>query len=227
MLINQTYKNYAAQIADIFCEGSIPLCVTSVKQRIIKYFTDETFENSFLPNLDTGRFYYLKLTHLPSSEGFIKWNLSGKDIVNGKPYSVTIDGIPGDKRNDTNWVMNHMNSWWASQNLNLRMFFLGTVPGFYIIQINGQTPYGIVYVPGTVGGGSGGSGGSGSGDCPSGQVWFGGKCVPSGGRIKVPGGIPLPESEPIAAGFDVGTILSNPMVLIGGAALLFFYFMND
>ena len=99
MVINPTYKSYATQIAEIYCEDQInpTLCTASVKQRIVNAFTDETFESSFLPYLDKNRFFSLEVVRVQKENRFNeKIVFRGFDIVTGKSTGdFHINAFPG------------------------------------------------------------------------------------------------------------------------------------
>lgn len=203
MITKAKNKQLAATIATFFCEGesSPGLCLVAASKRIVNALTDEIFEESFITHLDSARFYALTIAHAPSSEGFIKYIIGGFDILAGKNKTMMIDGIPGDKRNDVAWVFNiRLNHYYHFNKIPQRAVYLGKVNGKYLLQITMPKNYGIVIV--------------------NGEIIRKSSPIP-------PGDPPIEPVQPAEAGFDVAGILSNPMVLIGGATLLFFYFMND
>ena len=66
------------------------------------------------------------------------------------------------------------------------------------------------------------------GGCPPGTYLFAGECIdPGTGQPVVDPETQQPIMPPQGSGFDLSGILDNPLILIGGAALLFFFFMKD
>ena len=217
---------YARQIAELFCESGGALCIASVKNRIVNGFNDAIFENKFLPGLDTAIYRAVTGTFKISSPGYVKFVATTTDIVNGKKKDMLIDGIPGNKVGNWTWIIGHLNDYYRQVAPNLHASHLGIVNNKLIWAIDGvSSPYGIVFVPGSVGSGTG------SGTCPEGQVWFGGKCVSSnGGGIIVDPGDPAIGMDPVIqqeVESDFTGIFSNPLVLIAGVGLVFFYLMNE
>jgi len=166
MITKAINKNYAGQIAGLFCEGAglTGLCKANVKLRIIQNFTDQIFEDDFLTGLDTAIYRSITGTFKFSSPGYVKFVANGKDIVTGKTKQMVIDGIPGTKINNWVWIVQHLNDYYQSVGAgHLKAYHLGVVNNKLIWKIDGvDSPYGIIFIPETVGGngGTGGNGGS-------------------------------------------------------------------
>jgi len=234
MITKAVNKFYAGQIAGIFCEDAIlkNICKTNVKNRIINNFTDEIFEEDFLTGLDTSIFRAITGVFRYSSPGYMKFVMNSTDIVNGKNKVSTLDGIPYNKAGDWVWIVGHLNKYYESVAPNLKAYHLGIVNNKLIWQIDGVSdPYGIIFIPGTVGNGGGGNGGGGNGgggtggggQCPEGFSWFAGQCFKVGGGIKVK---PPEIIEPVIlpgevdpGGVDFQKLLI-PVVIVAGAYLL-------
>jgi len=227
MITKAVNKFYAGQIAGIFCADAEfkTLCNANVKSRIITNFTDEIFEQDFLPGLDTSIFRAITGVFRFSSPGYMKFVMNATDIVNGKVKVSTLDGIPNSKIGDWSWIVSHLNKYYESVAPNLKAYHLGIVNDKLIWQISGVS-YGIIFVPGTVGNGGGGNGGggtSGGGQCPEGFSWFAGQCFKVGGGIQVK---PPEFIEPVIlpgevdpGGVDFQKLLI-PVVIVAGAYFL-------
>jgi len=146
MLTNLQNIGYANQIAKLFCEDvetGKALCIVSVRQRIKNNFTDELFENYFLPLLNNNNFYVIKVVRI-ESQGyqFIKLVLEGKDIVTGKATGhVGVDGVK---------LTDYIGKKWDKILPKFNMVFLGLLPGNKIIARKQGAGYGIFFVPDTI-----------------------------------------------------------------------------
>ncbi len=219
MLNKAINKTYAEQIAGIFCEAAVlrQICIANVKNRIINDFTDEIFEQDFLPNLDTSIFRAMIGTFELSSPGYMRLIMNSTDIVNGSNKTGMLDGIPSDKMNDWDWIFAHLNAYYQSVAPHLHAYYLGVVNDKIIWQLDGVSePYGIIFVPGTVGGGGNGGGGNGGGS-GGGGGWKGGKGIKRKPPAVPPGGEPVEIIDP--GGIDF-TKLLIPALLAAGAYFL-------
>lgn len=203
MLTNIQNIGYANQIAKLFCEDvttAKALCIISVRQRIKNNFTDELFENYFLPLLTNNNFYVMKVVR---TEGqgfqFIKLVLEGKDIVTGKSTGhIGVDGIK---------LTDYISKKWDRILPKFNMVFLGVLPGGKIITRKQGAGYGIFFVPDVI--------------TPPGN---GNGVTTNGGGIKIkPKPLPtLPPADvvPMIAGLDVARYIV-PAVIIGLAVVAY------
>lgn len=209
MILNPVYKNYAKQIGELFCDEGDVLCVENVKSRIIVNLTNGIFQNYFLPQLDKSRFYAYTsrdMHHLWHT-GY-EFTAKGFDIVTNRAVTHEFHRVPPNILNNAEALYNsvpHYN-------------YLGKVNGNIIVERLRGTPYGFFFIPSSIPGGGGGYQGGGGGGGNGGTIT---KKPPV---INFP---PLPVKEPVEAGFDLAGIIDNPIILIGGAALLFFYVMKN
>jgi len=207
MVTNQTYKNYSSQIAALFCDGqeNVPLCKASIIQRLNTYLDDYTYPY-FLAKLPSGRQYITNLEAF-QNKGF---RIVITDLITGVretawweiPYNYPYLGkLPGK-------LLQHQ-----FNIISANKTFTEADKSDYRITFNPiKTSYGITFVPPNVGGGGtpGGGGGTPGGGTPGG----GGQIIPTPAQQQ--------PSMPGETGFDIKTLLENPLVLIGGAVLLFF-----
>lgn len=210
MITNNILKGQVAKIALLSCEGP-GSCFTQTKERLISNLTNELFQKYFLKNLNTKRFGIFEISSDPQRQNFCFPGIYGvtgfklvvriTDLLTGIAKEFLTECIPISKLNDDLYIIPNVRGTGSVK-------YLGRVNGKVIVQISGLPPYGINYVPPVK---------------PPHGVYGGG-----GGTEPLPPGLVVPGQPGIVvSGFDVESILSNPMVLIGGAALLFFYFMND
>jgi hypothetical protein len=199
MITNPQYKIIALRIAKIFC-GTDPICETSVKERLINKFNDDSFAY-FLTNIQIGRFYEMNFTDFSVitqiSKAKLRWKAHFMDIVTG----------------------NIEEYWWETEWYKVKMIDVQNLiakKGYQIISNNelisegnflekrivynyNKQSYGITYVPPTGGGGSGGGGGV--------------TITPPYTPPSLPPAI-IPDA-PAQSGFDIKSMLENPIVLIG------------
>lgn len=202
MIVKAVNKNYCNQIAGLFCsdQSNPELCKQSLYQRLITDLNDYVFENSFLPNLEYGRFYKMRYWNFREYGNSTRWNVEVIDIITNQreeaewsyPARMPIYGkLAGVASNHKFDIVSQNNSY---NNLN--------VGDVRIVHNRFKPSYGIVFVPTGVGGSGGTGPGTGSGS--------------GGGQIQLepeptPGGM-SPTGE---TAFDFGELLSNPLVLIG------------
>jgi len=214
MVTNNTYKNYSRQIAKLFCsdqENKI-LCEASITERLNTFLDDYTYPY-FLAKLNSGRQYITNLEQF-QNKGF---------------RIVLVDLITGER----------VTAWW---NIEYNLPYYSKLPGkllshqFNIISANKtfdqsnasdiritwnptKTNYGITFVPVSVPGYTPPGGGGGGYTPPGGG---------GGGGIQI---TPNPPNQnpslPNETNFDLKEFLNNPMVLIGGGLLLFYFLMKD
>jgi hypothetical protein len=215
MITNSTYLTYAAQIAELFCENeqNKSICQAIVAQRIINSFSNATFENSFLPNLQNGRFYLLRITNI--TEGMkTKIYFDFQDVITGDYGSDTVESIiPKDL------IYSYIPSLLRTKGFNpISENNVYTSGDFMDVRtawnVNAPT-YGIVFVPGNItppgGGGSGGGGGEPGSGGGGGVITY-----------NTPAQQQQMNLQPAGNGFDLSGLLNNPIVLIAGAALIYF-----
>ena len=200
MILNSIYKNYARQIAELFCDEGDNLCVESVKARIIVNLNNRLFENYFLPQLDKSRFYAFtgRVMHHLWHTGY-EFTAQGFDIVTNRLVTHEFHRVPPEILNKPAQLFNSVSHY----------NYLGQVNGNHIVERMRGEPYGLFFVPGSPGGGFQGGGGTITVDPP----------------VVTPPGVP--SQEPVIKGAGMEKILSDPLVLVGAAALLFIYLMND
>lgn len=213
MILNQTYKDYCNQIAQLFCKEATNeiLCRASVSERLINKLDDYSFANSFLPKLSTGRHYILKVTRLYSAP-------------TGEPKSIMeytiMDVVTGETKNGWNAcagrmpVYSKVPSMLAQKNLVVvsqnKIFGKADLSEERVAYCQVCPTYGIVYVPGSVGG-SGTTGGTTGGG------------TPGGGEIQLtPEPVQTPTTVPSEAGSGINEIISNPVFLIGGILIAYY-----
>lgn len=208
MVINQTYKNYSSQIAELFCKDqqNKSLCKASLTERLNTFLDDYTYPY-FLSKLNSGRTYITNL-----------------EAFQNKGFRIVVtDLITGDRAT----------AWW---NIDFNYPYLSKLPGillqhnFNIISANKtfselnksdvritynplKPSYGITFVPGSVGQGNGTPGGG----VPGG--------TPGGGNISITPNQPA-ANPAVQSGFDFSSLLSNPAVLIGGGIVLYLLFKD-
>lgn len=218
MITHFPYKKNVNEIAALFCVNATnpDVCKAGIVERMLNAFTNNTFKH-FLANMNVGRYYQNKFN-------FSTWKIIPNTDGKKKTIEIRIvDVVTGNSRNelweywnndpnlntaDLNWMLN--NRGWqlidpefppSPQPPNVietpKLCYSWNEPG-----------YGISYVPGSVGqtGGSGGTNGGSGGQT-------GGQNGGSGGQIvTTPAQTP---SSPVASGFDIKSLVENPMVLIG------------
>lgn len=200
MVTNSTYKSYSTQIAKLFCKESENkiLCEAGIIERLNTYLDNNVYP-VFLSKLNSGRVY------VTNAENF-------------KDYGfriVVTDIITGDRET----------AWWE---MPYRMPYLSKVPGkllqhnFNIISSNKtfddankndiritwnplKPSYGITFVPQQV-----------PGYTPPSITPGGG-----GGQIQITPTPATPVQTPDPGGIDFGSLLSNPLVLVGAGIVLF------
>ena len=210
MITNPQYKLMAGQIAKLFCTTDI-ICTAAMRQRIITNFNNGSFE-TFLTNIQYGRFYILKYSN---------WRVHNNHCRNMAITANLTDAITGEAITEE-WYYDNENcgdKQWYFQDLNHLLTRYGntlidapianvTTPEIVkprLIYNENKPGYGITYSPPSAGGGGGGGGGGGITPKP-----------------KQPQ--PPPQTLPTIpepGGFDFGGLLKNPIVLIGGAVVLF------
>ncbi len=143
MLTKNQNLIYAGQIAGLFCEGAqnIGICLVNILQRIKTGFTDEIFENYFLPLLNTNRFYAFTLVRYEPQGYFKKVVIEGNDMVTGS-YTGHLgrDGVPNILIERNNW--NEIMSFFGYK-------YVGKINDKIIVRKTGLN-YGIVFIPDTV-----------------------------------------------------------------------------
>ena len=206
MVTNPTYKNYSIQIAKHFCKDDQNklICEASISNRLNTFLDDYTYP-IFLSKLVSGRQY-----------------ITGLEAFKDYGFRIVItDLITGVRET----------AWWE---IPFKYPYLGKLPGkllqhqYNIISANKtfsdenkedlrithnpiKQSYGVTFIPAQ----------------PPGYVPPGG-----GGSYVPPGGggniipTPLPPSNvpnvPAASGFDIKSLLENPMVLIGIGVAAYF-----
>ena len=206
MVTNSTYKSYSNQIAELFCKESNnkTLCKAGIIERLNTYLDNNVYP-IFLSKLNTGR------TYITNAEAFKDYGfrIVITDIITGErqtawweiPYRMPyLSKIP-------NKLLNHQyniisdNKTFTSENKS-----------DYRITWNPLKPtYGINYVPNQV-----------PGYTPPNVVPGGG----GGGQIQITPTPSQPVNTPDPGGIDFGSLLSNPILLVG-AGLVLFLLMKD
>lgn len=156
MLIERQNIRFAGDIAGLFCQDNANrrICWRSIVQRLINNFTDETFNSFFLPNLSASRFYAYNFSFVASGFGLVKLLLNGNDIVTGSVKTGEIPGISVSKKNDFVWIAGYITTLFRRSKPNASVSFIGIENGKLILMVTGfETPYGIVFIPPTVGNG--------------------------------------------------------------------------
>jgi len=207
MLTNPTYLDYAGQIAALFCDSKLnkTLCISAVKQRIINAFTNETFAQSVLPNLDRNKFHSFELVKVEDYGTTYKVTIRGFDILTGKNTGDI--GIQGVSMHWTDRDVNKMN--WQEILKLVPWRFIGIQDGRIIARMVTDN-YGIIFVLETIEPVNGGGNGNGASNCPPGFIFFGGRCVKTTGSVvpKPPPIVPKP-GEP-----EKGIIFNLEMLVI-------------
>jgi hypothetical protein len=208
MILNVQYKTYARQIANVFCKTDV-LCSESVYQRILNYFTNATFEH-FLQNISTGRYYILKYSNWHTG------NTCRDMLIDVRLTDVVTGTVQTGYWNYTNQNCDDKKFYYPDLNSLINKFHYTLLDAPIMNKNNSEitkerlvwnrnaNSYGITFVPPTGGGG-------------------GGQITPT----------PNQPIEPILntpvskeAGFNLESITSNPYLLGGALAVLFFYFMK-
>jgi hypothetical protein len=201
MITNNQYKIISGQIAKLFC-GTDPICAISVKERIITNFNNETF-TIFLTNIQYGRFYILKYSHWTAKSNCrnMKINVTLTDAVTGE---ITRGYWEYDNRNCGNeqYYYPDLNTLISRRGYQLidppiKDNSTPEITKPRLIYNAKSESYGITYVPPTGGGGGGG----------------GVTITPPYTPPSLPPAI-TPDA-PAQGGFDIKSMLENPIVLIG------------
>ncbi len=203
MLLLNKNKISAFQIAKSFCKdkgGSLE-CTRELIKRL-NFFNDNNFTKSFLPAIGSSRFFVFVMSVTPINRYEGDVYLDGYEIVTKKNKSIQVR---------VRYDQIKFNS--VLKVLNLKVgapyyFTIGKFGDYFIVRLDGT-----------------------GNDYPQSVKSF----VPVIPERIIPDPPESPESPsdpgsqqgPVTAGFDLEGIFSNPVVLIGGAALLFFYLMKD
>lgn len=167
MLTNPVYKNYCRQIAALFCQSEVnpEVCKASVAQRMINELTDYAFENSFLPNLGSGRHYILEITKMfnaPSGESKTVMEYKVTDVITGLTAATWEDTagrmpvyskIPGMLGEDGFTVVSANKLFSQLDYKDKRIVYKANVPGYgilFVAQTGGTEPGGGVTPGGTI-----------------------------------------------------------------------------
>ena len=204
MIKSQVLRGKVEKIAILFCETDID-CINRTKERVINNLTDELFQFGVLPYINKSRFAIIKM----------KTGLGRK-----KPCPAVIPGSRGYKHKFkitdlfTGFFYNSYTDC-TSENLPDPQYFIPKILNFgklkllgqignyeYIVKISNVPLYGINYVH----------------------------------QVIQPNPVPRPIAPPVLiepikpgelmAGFNLESIKENPKIVIGGAALLFFFLMS-
>ena len=210
MLSDALFKGYAGQIAGLYCKGkpNQTLCKATVKQRIINAFTDTTFENSFLPNLDKNRFYSIEVARIDKTRYTDKVTFKGFDIVTGANVGVFNTTLPKGM-----WQLKKYDQFFQPHSMR----FVGVANNRFIVRRTGVN-YGIVFVVQKVDPEPVPGDGVDDLQCPPGFRWKGGLCVRYGITPKprpvpiLPGVIPTAQTPGISFNWEMWTV---PLLLAG------------
>jgi hypothetical protein len=207
MVTNSTYKSYSNQIAKHFCKDDPNkiLCEAAIINRLNSFLDDYTYPY-FLAKLNQGRQYITELQNF-QNKGF---RIVITDLISGEqvsawwdiPYNYPYLGqLPGKLLSHNFNIISANKTFNEANKSDVRITWNPTKP-----------TYGITFVPQQVPGYNPPSGG-GSTYVPPGSG--------GGGVVITPD--PVQQVSPSGnEGFDVGELLKNPIVLIGGAVVLYF-----
>lgn len=206
MVTNPTYKNYSTQIAKLFCKEDTNkiLCEAGIIERLNTYLDNNTYP-VFLAKLNSGRIY------ITNAENFKDYGfrIVITDIITGErstawwevPYKYPyLSKIPGKLLQHQFNIISQNKTFSETDKSDIRITWNPIKPAYGITyvpqQVPGYTP------PSIIPGGNGGGG---------------------GGQIQI---IPTqkpttPVQTPDPGGIDFSSLLSNPIVLIGGGLVLY------
>ena len=216
MITNGNNTILVNKIAAQIC-GQDWYCRHDVKTRMNDNFSDETFTSSFMKHYKTNRFFFYTFVRKEDKGSTYKIVVEGYDVVTGKHTGhIGIEGV-----NKSAWDSRDYLRVFAS----IGRVSISRKPNVgWLVRAGTFDPYGIVFASQqqepqqtiTPGG------------CPPGTYLFAGECIdPGTGQPVVDPETQQPIMPPQGSGFDLSGILDNPLILIGGAALLFFFFMKD
>lgn len=198
MVTNSTYKNYSTQIAKLFCkeETNKILCEAGIIERLNTYLDNNSYP-VFLAKLNSGR------TYITNAENFKDYGfrIVITDIITGErstawwelPYKYPyLSKIPGKLLQHQFNIISQNKTFSESDKSDYRITWNP-------LKVN----YGINYVPQQV-----------PGYTPPNIIPGGG-----GGQIQVTPQPATPVQTPDPGG--IGSIFSNPIVLVGAGVVLF------
>lgn len=206
MVTKSIYKTYSNQIAKLFCKDDPNkiLCEASIIQRLNTYLDDYTYPY-FIAKINSGRIY------ITNAENFKDYGfrIVITDIITGErstawwelPYKYPyLSKIPGKLLQHQFNIISQNKTFTESDKSDIRITWNPLKPAYGITYVPQQVPG---YTPPSITpGGGGGTGG--------------------GGQIQViPGSNTTPIQTPDPGGIDFGSLLSNPIVLIGGGLVLY------
>lgn len=204
MITNVPYKLIAGQIAKIFCSTDT-ICAASTKERIITNFNNETFA-IFLQNIQYGRFLILRYSNWRAKTHCRNMviNVTLTDAITGE-IKTGFWEYDNDNCQEKQYYYPNLNTLISRNGYQLidppikdKTIYEITKPR--LIYNKNAKSYGITYTPPEPGGGGGGV------------------------VIKPPVTPPVNQpSEPTQTpnNFDVKSLLENPIILIGGAIVLY------
>lgn len=139
MLKNPKNIAFAKQIANVLCIVSQPFCLASTSNRIRNSFTDEIFENYFLPNLNKGRFYKIYFGRIVKSGNYSKRTLNAEDILTGQKFSFSLTDLPNDKADNVGYLLEGLKRYFINTKTygnSYKINYLGTVGRDLILEVD-------------------------------------------------------------------------------------------
>lgn len=216
MIQNAIFKNYANQIAVIFCtdQVNVNICKASIAERLIQNFTDPGFQK-FLGVITTGKTYLVEIKNyrVDTNQNRRYVDIYFTDVITGNITKKT-----------WNWSMTgnyftQLKSAFSFYNYNLlqgpEIFDAGNVGMLRIYNAINEPTYGISFIPGSVGGGGTGTTYTNTGTGTTTTTNF----------QKTPDVLPgAPAAGPAGILDDIFNMLKNPVVIAGviiGGYLIF------
>jgi len=204
MLLLNKNKNLAAQIATSFCIGKInpTTCIADLKRRL-NFFSDNIFVYSFLPFIKNSSFFVFIRRVETLNQDEDKVYLDGFEIITGENKSIVTVVLRS--AGGFNNIIRAIN-----EKMRIGSYTsIGKVGKNFIVRLDGvgnSYPQNVRLFGLPV---------------PKPPVKF--PVIP----VPVPVPAPVPTVPVESSGFNFATIFENPMILIGGSALLFFYLLSD